>query len=230
MTMILLGNQAPLQRAAGLTTEPGQAEPTPLDVLDGHTTTVVVPDDWDIPKIVAEVKQLWLYHSDAEPGWFTFHDTDPDTARRLEEALRREFGLPAPEGPTMLLTNAGLDFISKQMAGSASATAVAKWVALTANATAPAVTDTTLTAEIATASGGLVRAAAAYAHTASASTYTLTNTFTANGSDVLPVTIAKVGCFDAASAGNLVFSTLLSTTATLSASGDNLPLTWTVTV
>lgn len=46
-------------------------------------------------------------------------------------------------------TNAGHDFQAKQMAGAASATAVAKWMALTANVTAPAAGDTTLTGEIA---------------------------------------------------------------------------------
>ncbi len=127
-------------------------------------------------------------------------------------------------------TNAGNDFQAKQMGGAASATAVAKWVAITANATAPAAGDTTLTAEITTAGGGLVRQVGAYAHTGGAASYTITTTFTANGSDSLPVTIAKRGIFDAASAGNLVFETLVSPTATLSASGDTLTLTDTITL
>ena len=129
-----------------------------------------------------------------------------------------------------MLTNAGRDFIAKQMAGSASATAVAKWVALTANATAPSASNTTLTAEITTGGGGLIRQAGVYAHTASTATYTITTTFTANGSDSLPVTIAKRGMFDAASSGNMVYETLLSSTATLSASGDSLTLTDTITI
>jgi hypothetical protein len=125
-------------------------------------------------------------------------------------------------------TNAGNDFVAKQLAGAASATAVAKWVALTANATAPAAGDTTLTGEIATAGGGLVRQAGTYAHTTGAASYTITATFTANGTDALPVTIAKRGIFDAASGGALVFETLVSPTATLSASGDSLTLTDTI--
>jgi hypothetical protein len=130
-----------------------------------------------------------------------------------------------------LKTNAGNDFQAKQMAGgTASATAVAKWVALTANTTAPAATDTTLTAEITTGGGGLIRTVGVYAHTTSAANYTLTTTFTANGSDSLPVTIGKRGVFDAASAGNLVFTTLVLPTATLSASGDVLTLTDTVSL
>jgi hypothetical protein len=127
-------------------------------------------------------------------------------------------------------TNAGIDMIAAQIAGAASATAVAKWVALTANSTAPSAADTTLTAEIVTGGGGLVRKTGTYAHTGGTATYTLTTVFTANGSDSLPVTIAKRGVFDAASAGNLVFETLVSPTATLSASGDVLTLTDTVTI
>lgn len=131
-----------------------------------------------------------------------------------------------------LKTNAGYDFEAKQMADSsnASATAVAKYMALTANSSAAAAGDTTLTAEITTAGGGLLRAAATYAHTAAANTYTLTKTFTANGSDALPVTIAKIGVFDASSSGNMPFETLLSSTATLSASGDQVTITQTVTM
>jgi len=130
----------------------------------------------------------------------------------------------------LLLTNAGKDMIAAQISGSASATAVAKWVALTANTTSPAAGDTTLTAEITTAGGGLVRKAGTYAHTGGTSTYTITTVFTANGSDSLPVTIGKRGVFDASSAGNMVYETLVSPTATLSASGDQLTLTDTVTL
>lgn len=129
-----------------------------------------------------------------------------------------------------LKTNAGNDFQAAQMGGSASATAVAKWVALTANNTAPAAGDTTLTGEITTGGGGLIRKAGTYAHTTGAANYTITTVFTANGSDSLPVTIAKRGIFDAASAGALVFSTLVSPTATLSASGDQLTLTDTISL
>ena len=128
-----------------------------------------------------------------------------------------------------MLTNAGKDFIAAQVGG-AGGTATAAYIALTANSTAPAVGDTSLTGEIATASGGLIRAVGTYAHTAGTSTYTITKTFTANGSDSLPVTVAKVGLLTASSSGTLVFSTALSPTATVSASGDTLTITQTVTL
>jgi hypothetical protein len=130
----------------------------------------------------------------------------------------------------MLKVNAGNDFQYQQMAGSASATAVGKWVGLTANTTAPAAGDTTLTAEIVTASGGLIRKAGTPAHTTGAASYTITTVFTANGSDSLPVTIGKRGIFDAVTSGNMIFETLVSPTATLSAVGDNLTLTDTISM
>ena len=128
-----------------------------------------------------------------------------------------------------MLTNAGKDFVSAQIAG-AGGTATASYLALTANSTAPAVGDTALAGEIATAGGGLIRALATYAHTAGTSTLTLSKTFTANGSDSLPVTVAKMGTLTASSGGTLVYTTALSPTATISASGDTLTITQTITI
>ncbi|MEK6443648.1 hypothetical protein [Pseudonocardia sp. T1-2H] len=101
------------------------------------------------------------------------------------------------------------------------------FMALTANATAPAATDTALAAEITTAGGGLVRQLGVYAHTTGVAGYTLTGTYTANGSDALPVIVAKVGVFNSMvpGAGGLGFETSLSSTATFAASGDQLTLT-----
>ena len=99
----------------------------------------------------------------------------------------------------------------------------ANYIGLTANATAPAATDTSLTGEI--ASGTLTRAVAVYAHTTGAASYTLTKTFTSDQS----VTIAKIGVFNASSAGTMVFETLLNATATL-VSGDQLTITETVSL
>jgi hypothetical protein len=129
-----------------------------------------------------------------------------------------------------MLHTAGRDWACDALGKSTSRPAVADYLALTANSTAPSAGDTTLTAEIATASGGLIRAQATYAHTGGAATYTLTKTFTANGNDVLPVTVAKVGVFNAAASGVMPWSSLLSPTATVSASGDALTITETITV
>lgn len=127
----------------------------------------------------------------------------------------------------MLKTNGGQDFQAAQMAGAASATAVSKWVALTANTTAPAATDTTLTGEIVTA--GLTRQVGTYAHTTGVNTYTITTTFTAQAADV-PVTVGKRAHFTAITGGTMTFEVLVTPTATLSAAGDTLTLTDTVTM
>lgn len=105
-------------------------------------------------------------------------------------------------------------------------------MALTATATAPSATDTVLTGEITTAGGGLIRQFAAWAYTAGASTYTLTGSYVANGSDVLPVTIAQMATFDTitGATGIMLHRTLLSATATLSAVSDALTVTQTVTM
>ncbi len=106
------------------------------------------------------------------------------------------------------------------------------YMALTANATAPSASDTSLTAEITTAGGGLIRKLATYAHTTGAASYSLAATFTANGSDSLPVTLAKIGIFNSVvgAAGRMQFETLLSATATLSAVSDQVTVTDTVSL
>jgi hypothetical protein len=105
------------------------------------------------------------------------------------------------------------------------------YMALSTNGTAPSATDTTLTSEITTAGGGLIRKLATYAHTTGASSYSLAATFTVNGSDTgLPVTIQKIGIFNSLTSGRMQFETLLSATATLSAVGDSVTVTDTVSL
>ncbi len=104
-------------------------------------------------------------------------------------------------------------------------TTPAFFMGLTANSSAVGSGDTTLPSEITTASGGLIRKICPIAHTASAASYTLTPVFTANGSDSLPVTIAKIGVSPSLTSGvDNLFQTLLGTTATLSLSGDQLTI------
>lgn len=129
----------------------------------------------------------------------------------------------------MVLTNGGRDHALAATYTTSTQPAAANYMAVSANATAPSAASTTLPGEITTGGGGLVRAQATYAHTGGAATATLTKTFTANGSDSLPVTIAKIGILNAASSGTLVHETLISPTATLSASGDQVTITETIT-
>lgn len=129
-----------------------------------------------------------------------------------------------------MLTTAGKDWAASALFDSSgSRAAAATYLAVSANTTSPAAGDTTLTGEITTASGGLIRKVATYAHTAGASTATLTATFTANANDNLSVTLGKAAVFNAASGGSMPFVSLLSPTATVSAVGDSVTLTVTVT-
>lgn len=127
-------------------------------------------------------------------------------------------------------TNAGADWMAAQLGSTTPGTNGANYIALTANSSAPSLTDTVLTGEITTGAGTLKRAQATYAHTAGTSVYTLSKTFTGNASDVYPVTPAKVGIFTAISGGVLVFETLIPSPPTLGASGDAIAITETVTI
>lgn len=123
-----------------------------------------------------------------------------------------------------LRTNAGADFWDAQLFKVATAAATANFIALTTDATAPAAGDTTLTSELIT--NGLARAQAADTHTAGASSSSLAHTWTYTGA--VQVVIAKVGLFNAASAGTMALETLLTSTATVSSNGDTVTITWVV--
>lgn len=127
-----------------------------------------------------------------------------------------------------MITNAGKDFQSLQMFSTTPGANGANYIALTANATAPAAGDTALTGEFAAASGGLIRAQGTYAHTAGTGTTTITKTFTANANDGASNTVNKAGLFNAASTGTLVLETLVPSPPTL-VSGDSVAVTWTQT-
>jgi len=130
----------------------------------------------------------------------------------------------------MVLTNAGRDHALACVYTTSAQPAAGNYMAVSANATAPSTASTTLPGEITTGGGGLVRAQGTYAHTGGQATATLSKTFTANGSDSLPVTLAKVGILNATpTGGTLVHETLLNTTSTLTISGDSTTITETVT-
>jgi len=107
--------------------------------------------------------------------------------------------------------------------------APANYLALTETATAPADADTALTGELAAASGGLIRAQAAFTYTSGANTYTLTKTFTMNANDGASRTIQKLGVFNAATAGIMVFSSAVPNPPAM-VPGDQLAVTETVSL
>ena len=114
------------------------------------------------------------------------------------------------------------------------------FMGLSANTSTPLVGDnypnaawnlaSAMTGEIVTAGGGLIPKIITFAHTAGTNSLTGTAVFTANGSDTLPVTIAKMGIGPSIVGGNRRgLQTLLNATATLNLSGDQLTVTDTIT-
>ena len=192
---------------------------------------------------VYATKAVFGLHSRKAPMWVASDDHE------VAQALAEEFGcalLPADlgalaaeqreawdrisgsiTGPQALMVNGGRDATFDLVFSTGGFTDVG----LSANTSTPAGSDTSLTGQITTAGGGLIAKSLTYAHTTGASTATLTGTYTANGSDSLPVTVAKVGLRSASGTGGTFHSsTLLSSTATLSATGDALTVTWTFTL
>ncbi len=124
--------------------------------------------------------------------------------------------------------NGGADFWNLQLfATSGAAGNQANWIALTTDATTPGATDTALASE--ETANGLARAQAAITHSAGAASTLLSHTWTYLGSS--PKVLAKVGLFTQVGppvAGTLVLETLLSSTATVNSSGDQVTVNWTV--
>ena len=127
-----------------------------------------------------------------------------------------------------LITNAGEDLISRQTAcGAIAAPTCANggiYIALSNDTVTPAATDTACSLE--QTANGLTRTQGTYAHSAGSNQHTITATFTYTTS-AYSTTISKVCMFDAALGGNLFAETLLSPTATVSATGDQITITWT---
>lgn len=120
-----------------------------------------------------------------------------------------------------LVTNAGFAQLAL-LAGDASATPFT-YIAVGTSATAPAVTDTTLTAEI--VDTGLARVAGTVSRvttTVTNDSYRITTTWTATGSK----TIEEVGVFNASSAGTMLSHAL--TTSKAVSNGETLTGTYTL--
>jgi hypothetical protein len=223
-----------------------------------RTEVMPHPDRDDVAEVFADItgaRGIWAKHAAAgsKPAWVA--SDNPDLAKLLSAFYGCQIRKPLPDGEhgehagsafaiacrvraslaknkrefgdtQMLRTNAGTDWLSGIMGNTTAAAAT--FMALTANAAAASASDTTLTGEITTAGGGLIRKGATYAHTGGTSSFTLTATFTANGSDSLPVTVNKLALFNASSSGTMAFE-IVVTAATFSASGDACTYTYTIT-
>ena len=128
------------------------------------------------------------------------------------------------------ITEGGVDFIVDQISDSPSATAIAKYIALstTASSGGNLVDDdnTSLVGEITT--GGLQRALGTfggytYGVDDNDDNYTISATFTASGTHT---GVQRAGLFTASSAGTMVAENTFSSVNL--ASGDQLTITWTI--
>src|SRR4029079_570780 len=105
------------------------------------------------------------------------------------------------------------------------------FMGISTNASAVGSGDTTLLGEITTSGGGVTRKIAALTHSASASTGTVVAVFTANGTDSLPAVVHKMGISNSllSTVINLL-QTVLNADATLTTCGDQLTVTYTITL
>lgn len=147
-----------------------------------------------------------------------------------------------------LRTNAGINYVSLQLGGTALVT-TADYLAVTNNTTAPAATHTSATvpwssaqatdAAASTATGeytmlGVARAQATYAHTTDVTNFTQTKTFTATGT-ITSLQLAGLfgGSARTAQANNATTNILFvenTFTATSMVNTDQLTLTWTINI
>lgn len=110
----------------------------------------------------------------------------------------------------------------------ASGATSAAWVGISANAEAPEASNTELESELKASEGGLVRSLAVFKYIGGKE-YEVKVTFTANIKDTVPVTLAKIGVFNAQNAGIMMFESLLTETADIKAVGDSIVITDIVT-
>lgn len=121
-----------------------------------------------------------------------------------------------------LVTNAGFDAISSQIANTATQAAACNYIALSNDAAAPAAGDTAVASEITT--NGLARAQGTYNHTAGTKVFTVSKVFTFTGTQASQ----KAGLLNAASTGTLCSENTY--TQVTGNSGDTLTVTWTWTL
>ena len=109
----------------------------------------------------------------------------------------------------------------------------AAWVAVSANTEAVKASNTTLKGEIGSpkeesSEFGLVRKLAVFKYIGT-NEYEVKVTFTAGTKDTVPVTLAKIGIFNAQNGGVMMFESLLTATAEIKESGDSVQITDIVT-
>lgn len=136
--------------------------------------------------------------------------------------------LPTASNPTYSRKELGTEPVVSSAFSIASGHTPAAWVAVSASAVEPKAENTTLAGEIKTPEGGLIRALGTFKYIGGKE-YEVKVTFTTNPKDSLPITLAKIGIFNAYAEGIMMFESLLTATAEIKESGDSVQITDVVT-
>lgn len=141
--------------------------------------------------------------------------------------------LPSVANPTHNRSELGANPTASAAYSIVSGATPAAWIALTTNSAAPKATNETLAEEIneshqSASGGGLLRALGKFTYLGS-NEYKVEVTFTANSKDATPLTIAKIGIFNAQRGGVMMFESLLTATAAIKETGDAVTITDTIT-
>jgi hypothetical protein len=124
-----------------------------------------------------------------------------------------------------IVTNSGRDYIHNQAYISPAATTVFRNAAVSADAGAPSAADLTLAAEITTSDLARVSSVTGNSHTAGTNTTTIGITWTSANTYTA---LQKAALFTLSAAGIMAHEATFSSTSL--ASGDQLALTWTITL
>jgi hypothetical protein len=141
--------------------------------------------------------------------------------------------LPTIANPTHNRSEEGAEPKASANFSIASGTTPAAWIGITANSEEPKESNTSLKEEIGTShvensEYGLVRKLAVFKYLGGKE-YEVKTTFTAKSKDSTPVTLAKIGIFNAQHGGVMMFESKLTATAEIKESGDSVSITDVVT-
>ena len=216
----------------------GEAKSTVVSGLNFHLAPGTKPA-WiqsDVPQVAEEIGRHFGFDPEKQPekfkrpaGWGreAVVGSGRGIAAAASALLSMQAFLLLVAVSLHIKTNAGVDLLCRLLGDTSSngtgSYAPANYIGLTANSTAPAAGNTALTGEITT--GTLARAQATYAHTNGTNVFTLTKTFTSDQT----VSVAKIGVFNASTAGTMALTSLLNAPVSL-VSGDSFSVTHTVTV
>jgi hypothetical protein len=191
------------------------------DATNGYTSTVSTHSATELKKAAAG----WTAHqfkgqdvyTGASVGTILDNTTEVLTVARWENIGSTRGGA------------VGAEPVNTAAFSIASGATPAAWIAVSADTEAVKASNTTLKGELGSpkeeeANYGLVRKLAVFKYIGT-NEYEIKVTFTAKAKDTVPVTLAKIGIFNAQNGGVMMFESLLTATAAIAASGDAVTIT-----